>query len=86
MAALGYGIEVKAERILLTDAEKVMQDTQPLLVVQFVQLGVQLFHVGGQIAAHTGKKAARLLNAAALHGNRNVPLLHNAVALCGFVE
>ena len=63
-----------------------MQDTQPLLVVQFVQLGVQLFHVGGQIAAHTGKEAACFLNAAALHGNRDVPLLHDAVAFGGFIE
>ena len=63
-----------------------MQDTQPLLVVQFVQLGVQLFHVGGQVASHTGKKAARLLNAAALHGNRDVPLLHNTVAFGGLIE
>ena len=86
VAALCYGIEVEAEPIFLADTEEVMQDTQTVTVVLLEKLRTQFFHVVCKVAAHTGEKASRLLDAATLHRNRNVAILHDAVALSSLIQ
>ena len=85
MAFLHGIAEIKAEMLFLTGAEEIMEDTQPILVVQRLCAALQPSEVFAEIGVYPVKKGAGLIHVLPSHRNRDVLVLNQIVALCGLV-
>ena len=77
---------VEHEAALFSGTVEVMEHLQSLLRIQLHAFGTQCGEVGDQVSAGAGKVGARLLNVLLLHGDREILLLHDAVAARGLVQ
>ena len=71
--------------MLLAAAEEIMEDTQPILVVQRLCAALQPSEVFAEIGVYPVKKGAGLIHVLPSHRNRDVLVLNQIVALCGLV-
>ena len=65
--------------------EEIMEDTQPILVVQRLCAALQPSEVFAEIGVYPVKKGAGLIHVLPSHRNRDVLVLNQIVALCGLV-
>ena len=79
-----HGIaQVKAEVFFLAWAEEVMEDTQPLLIVQRPRTTLQAPKIFPKVSVYPMEEGAGLLYASPGHRNRNVLVLNEVITFCG---
>ena len=74
---------VEGEILFFTGPEKVVQDTEPIMVSDFPGYTVQPSEALGQVAVNTAEIGACFLDPPLGNGQGDVLLLHKIVALCG---
>ena len=80
--ALSHGIlQIEMEKLLLARAIKVMQKPQAVMDCDLPDAGRHAGQTGGQVGADTGEERMGFLNAFLLHGDRDVLLLNEIIAL-----
>ena len=83
MAFLHGIAEVKAEVFFLAWAEEVMDDTQPLLIIQCFCTTLQASKILPKVSVYPMEEGAGLLYASPGHRNRNVLVLNEVITFCG---
>ena len=83
MAFLHGIAQVKAEVFFLAWAEEVMEDTQPLLIVQSPRTTLQASKILPKVSVYPMEEGAGLLYASPGHRNRNVLVLNEVITFCG---
>ena len=85
MAALHGFVQIKVKLLLLAGAEKVMEQAQALLQIDFPDGGIQTGQAGGQVGSHTVEKPLCFFVVSGFGRNCNVLLLDEVVAVSGLV-
>ena len=83
MAFLHGIAQVKAEVFFLAWAEEVMEDTQPLLIVQGPRTTLQASKILPKVSVYPMEEGAGLLYASPGHRNRNVLVLNEVITFRG---